>query len=194
MEKGEVTVTRSVSHSSADCPKVDNKSAGLQLLKENLTSEAAVTDWCDGLQVSWAHPPLACCAFLQGFGSKDASLSPVSGARNASHLQVSSARRQADNFYFTLKCELGRDSHQQLCLRRREASPFPCMGMFNIPAHMWCVHRTYMWTKTTQKERMRMIYINSLQWDRFKRAVINVYLHAKFMTGPFPHHHRSFLT
>lgn len=34
------------------------------------TSEAAVTDWHDGVQVSWAHLSPACCAFLQGFGSK----------------------------------------------------------------------------------------------------------------------------
>lgn len=133
-----------------------------------------------------------------GIWKQDASLSPVSRARNVSHLQVFSARRQADNFYFTLKCELGRDSHQQLCFRRRRASPCPCMGMFNIPAHMWCVHRTHTWTNTWgKKTHLRIlfpIFINSLQWDWFKRAVINVYLHTKFMTGLFPHHHHSFLT
>lgn len=52
MENGGVTVAESVSHSSARCLKMDNKSAGLQFLKKSRTLETAVTDRRDGVPSS----------------------------------------------------------------------------------------------------------------------------------------------
>lgn len=188
---------------------MDNKSAALQPLKKKpsdlhpnngiLQSFRGGCDrltwWCAGVLSSSVSGMLCIPA---GIWKQDASLSPVRRAKNASHLQVLPAQRPADNFYFTLKCKLGRDSHQQLCFKGRKASPCPCMGMFNIPAQMWGVHGTHMWTNTcSTKLRVRIlfaIFINSLQQDWFKRAVINVYLHTKFMTVLFPLHHHFFLT
>lgn len=153
---------------------MDNRSAGWQPLKKAPLDlhpnkryiwawEAAVTDWRDGVQVSPAPPSPGMLCIPAGIWKQDAWLSPASRARNVSYLQVFPARRQADNFYFTLTCELGRASHQQLCFGGREASPCPSLGMFNIPAHMWCVHGTYTWTNTCGKKIVFPFFIHSLQ-------------------------------
>lgn len=154
-------------------------------------------DWHDGAQVSWAHPSPACCAFLQGFGSKmlhslllvgpgmwaicrcfqhDARLTT-----SISHSSVNSAGTRTNN------CA---SEEEELHL----VPVWECLTFLHI-----CDVSTERIREQTRGKKTRLrilfpIFINSLQWDWFKRAVINVYLHTKFMTGLFPHHHHSFLT
>lgn len=156
--------------------KVHNTSAGLQPLKKNpedLHSNKGslsfrggcdgLTWWCAGVLRSSVSGMLCIPA---GIWKQDASLSPVSRVRNARRPQVFAAWSHTDNFYFTLTCELGRDLHQQLCFRRRKASPRPCMGMFNIPAHVMSPRNLYVNKHGAKKLRLRIlfpIFINSLQ-------------------------------
>lgn len=146
------------------------------------------TDNNDGVQVSWAHPSPACCAFLQGFGSRmlHSLLLVWPGMRAIGRCFRCDARLTT----FISHSSVNPAGTRTNCASEEDKPHlFPCMVMFNIPAHMWWVYRMCTWANMWQKEKELLkthIFLSVLQRECYKSPVINAYLHAQFITGLVP--------
>lgn len=103
------------------------------------------TDNNDGVQVSWAHLSPACCAFLQGFGSRmlHSLLLVWPGMRAICRC----FRCDAGLTTFISHSSVNPAGTRTNCASEEDKPHlFPCMVMFNIPARMWCVRRMCTWT------------------------------------------------